>query len=203
MRREIDRLRDILERTSECAQLVAEGREIFDARRERQYALVHIIVLAGEAATGLPPSFRAEHPAIAWTDPIRTRNRLIHGYWDIDLDTAWRIASESMPLLEAQVRALLRELEGGAASPDQPIAEEATAVYSSPTAEYYTPAQVADRLAVSPRMVYLWIEEGTLPAQRVSERVTHVSAQALEAFVAAATQPATDNELFRRPPLFI
>jgi ABC-type branched-subunit amino acid transport system substrate-binding protein len=73
------------------------------------------------------------------------------GYFDIDLDTAWRIASESMPLLAEQVRALLSELEGGSASPDQPIAEEATAVCSSPT----------------------------------------------------ATQPATDNELFRRPPLFV
>jgi excisionase family DNA binding protein len=48
-----------------------------------------------------------------------------------------------------------------------------------------TPKQVAARLAVSPRTVYLWIEQGRLPAVRLSERVTRVSEEALAAFEAA------------------
>ncbi len=50
-----------------------------------------------------------------------------------------------------------------------------------------TPREVAERLAVSPRTVYLWIEQGRLPSVRLSERVTRISEDALDAFVASAT----------------
>ncbi|PKQ29168.1 MAG: hypothetical protein CVT60_06765 [Actinobacteria bacterium HGW-Actinobacteria-10] len=50
-----------------------------------------------------------------------------------------------------------------------------------------TPKQVAQRLAVSPRTVYLWIEEGRLPALHLSERVTRISEETLAAFVHAAS----------------
>jgi len=53
-----------------------------------------------------------------------------------------------------------------------------------------TPKQVAARLAVSPRTVYLWIEQGRLPAVRLSERVTRVSEEALAAFEAQAASAA-------------
>lgn len=55
--------------------------------------------------------------------------------------------------------------------------------------ELLTPRQVAERLSVSPRTVYLWIEQGRLPVVRFSERVTRVPAQALEALVASAYVP--------------
>jgi excisionase family DNA binding protein len=53
-----------------------------------------------------------------------------------------------------------------------------------------TPRQVAERLAVSPRTVYLWIEEGRLPSVRLSERVTRVPEEAVDALVASALRPA-------------
>lgn len=49
-----------------------------------------------------------------------------------------------------------------------------------------TPRQVAERLAVSPRTVYLWIEQGRLPAVRLSQRVTRISEEALDAFADVA-----------------
>lgn len=49
-----------------------------------------------------------------------------------------------------------------------------------------TPRQVAERLAVSPRTVYLWIEQGRLPAVHLSERVTRISEEALGAFTESA-----------------
>lgn len=50
-----------------------------------------------------------------------------------------------------------------------------------------TPKQVAERLSVSVRTVYQWLEEGRLPAVRLSERVTRVPEDAVEALVASAT----------------
>lgn len=56
-----------------------------------------------------------------------------------------------------------------------------------------TPKQVAAKLSVSPRTVYLWIEEGRLPSVRLSERVTRVPAEAVDASIAAATRPAVKS----------
>ncbi len=52
-----------------------------------------------------------------------------------------------------------------------------------------TPREVAARLRVSLRTVYLWLEEGRLPAVRLSERVTRVPSEAVDAFVREATVP--------------
>ncbi len=57
--------------------------------------------------------------------------------------------------------------------------------------ELLTPRQVAERLSVSPRTVYLWIEQGRLPVVRFSERVTRVPAQAVEVLVESAYVPSS------------
>ncbi len=59
-----------------------------------------------------------------------------------------------------------------------------------------TPRQVADRLAVSTRTVYSWIDSGRLPAVRFSERVTRIPEEVVDQLVAQATTRAT-----ARPPL--
>ncbi|MBW6469434.1 MAG: nucleotidyltransferase domain-containing protein [Anaerosomatales bacterium] len=50
-----------------------------------------------------------------------------------------------------------------------------------------TPREVAERLAVSSRTVYLWIEQGRLPAVRLSERITRVPAEAVDELIERAT----------------
>lgn len=58
-----------------------------------------------------------------------------------------------------------------------------------------TPKQVAERLAVSPRTVYSWIEEGRLPVVKLSERVTRIPEVAVDALVSDASRPATAGTL--------
>jgi len=53
-----------------------------------------------------------------------------------------------------------------------------------------TPKEVASRLSVSPRTVYGWIAEGRLASVRLSERVTRVPEDAVEAMVRTALSPA-------------
>jgi len=52
-----------------------------------------------------------------------------------------------------------------------------------------TPRQVAQKLAVSTRTVYLWLEEGRLPAVRLSERVTRVPSQAVDELASRRRPP--------------
>ena len=57
-------------------------------------------------------------------------------------------------------------------------------------ARLLTPKQVAERLSVSTRTVYSWVEQGRLPVVKLSERVTRIPEVAVEALVAQATRPA-------------
>lgn len=57
-----------------------------------------------------------------------------------------------------------------------------------------TPREVAARLSVSPRTVYSWIAEGRLASVRLSERVTRVPEDAVEAMVRAALIPPMTSE---------
>lgn len=54
-----------------------------------------------------------------------------------------------------------------------------------------TPRQVAEKLAVSTRTVYLWLEEGRLPAVRLSERATRVPSEAVDTLVAHRRAPSS------------
>lgn len=42
---------------------------------------------------------RAEHPRIPWKEIAGTRDRLIHGYFDVDLDVVWSIVSQDIAVL--------------------------------------------------------------------------------------------------------
>jgi uncharacterized protein len=61
----------------------------------------------------------------------------------------------------------------------------------SPVSTLLTPKEVAERLRVSQRTVYLWIEGGRLPSVRLSARITRVPADAIDAFVSDAYRSAT------------
>ncbi len=70
-------------------------------------ATVRNIELVGEAATHVPVNVRLENPQIPWRLVIATRNQLIHGYLGIDNETLWSIIQHDVPLLAAELKALL------------------------------------------------------------------------------------------------
>jgi uncharacterized protein with HEPN domain len=47
---------------------------------------VRNLEILGEAASRISPELRNDHPEIPWRTLISTRNRLIHAYFEIDLD---------------------------------------------------------------------------------------------------------------------
>lgn len=50
----------------------------------RLLAIVRLLEVIGEAANGVSEEFRRDHPELPWQQMVATRNRLIHGYRDID-----------------------------------------------------------------------------------------------------------------------
>ena len=84
---------------------------VFGTRIVREATLWNIGIL-GEAANNIPDAVREEHQEILWRNIIDARNRIIHGYGDIDEDVAWDIISRDIPELMPLLRALLEEAEG-------------------------------------------------------------------------------------------
>ncbi len=70
----------------------AEGIDyaMFIGNEEKQSAVFGQIVIIGEAANRLPPAFRAAHPQVPWVKMIGMRNRIVHGYDEVDWDIVWR-----------------------------------------------------------------------------------------------------------------
>jgi uncharacterized protein with HEPN domain len=56
----------------------------------------HFTVL-GEAASQVPLETRDANPQIAWRAATRLRNRIVHGYWDIDVETLVATAIDDLP----------------------------------------------------------------------------------------------------------
>jgi uncharacterized protein with HEPN domain len=82
-------------------------RESFEADEVVLLALLHLIQRLGEAASRLPADFRAGHEEFPWAEMIGMRNRIVHGYDDLDSDIVWRVATDD---IEAVVAALERAL---------------------------------------------------------------------------------------------
>lgn len=67
-------------------------------------AITRLIEVVGEAAKGVSERFRESHPRIKWKAIAGTRDRLAHGYLEVDVDILWSIVSTDIPVL-------LRELD--------------------------------------------------------------------------------------------
>jgi uncharacterized protein with HEPN domain len=82
-------------------------RSAFDTDDVAQLATLHLIQRLGEGASRLSADFRAEHPEFPWAEMIGMRNRIVHGYDDLDPDIVWRIATEDIePVIAGLERAL-------------------------------------------------------------------------------------------------
>ena len=69
--------------------------------------LRHMLDAASEAASRVTETGRAQLPELPWVEIVGMRNRLIHAYWDTDLDIVWKTASDEMPVLVAMLEPLV------------------------------------------------------------------------------------------------
>ena len=88
----------------------AAGRSRQDLASDRplQHSLVRLLEIIGEAAGTISEHFRAEHPEIPWRAMVGMRNRLVHAYFDVNLDVVWRTVTEELPRLIAQIEPILK-----------------------------------------------------------------------------------------------
>jgi len=92
------------------------SREAFKSDLRTQKAVVMSLIEIGEAATKIAasdPDFIAENGDLPWSQMRGMRNRIAHGYFDIDLDIVWQTVTSAIPTLNQQAEALLNDLREG------------------------------------------------------------------------------------------
>jgi uncharacterized protein with HEPN domain len=103
-------LDDILERIDRIDRYVADvDRETFLRDGKTSDSVVRNLEVIGEAASRLPEQFRARHAEVPWRRIVGLRNRIIHEYFDVDLELVWEILQTELPGLKAGLRGLLTD----------------------------------------------------------------------------------------------
>jgi uncharacterized protein with HEPN domain len=64
-------------------------------------ALTKLVEIVGEAAKSISPEGRTAMPQVPWRAAARMRDRLVHHYFDINLDILWQTITEDLPQLLA------------------------------------------------------------------------------------------------------
>ncbi|MGQ9823176.1 MAG: HepT-like ribonuclease domain-containing protein [Thermogutta sp.] len=91
------------------AQEFARGltRKQFEESRLHQLAILKALETIGEAAARVSESFRIAHPDIPWRAIVGMRNRLVHAYFEVDLDEVWDTVQNDLPPLIAALELLV------------------------------------------------------------------------------------------------
>ncbi|MBZ9781781.1 DUF86 domain-containing protein [Pseudomonas sp. REP124] len=75
--------------------------DFFDDKRTQQ-AVIMSLVIIGEAATKIMdgyPDFTSSHSRVPWRSMRGMRNRIAHGYFDINLGIVWETVQVALPEL--------------------------------------------------------------------------------------------------------
>lgn len=111
MQRDILLLAEMIDAAEHAQQLTADVTvSELEADHQRRDALLWNFTVLGEAAGQLSAEVKVRFPDVAWQQPTRLRNRIVHGYWSIDLEVLHTTATEQLPAFTAELRTVLNTL---------------------------------------------------------------------------------------------
>jgi len=113
------RLSDYLDHIQKAAQdacSFVEGltKQDFITDKRTQQAVIMSLIIIGEAVSKIMdryPKFPETQKQIPWINMRGMRNRIAHGYFDINLDLVWDTVQTSLPELLEQLPLVPRETE--------------------------------------------------------------------------------------------
>jgi uncharacterized protein with HEPN domain len=110
-RNDTDRLQHMLAHAEEAMALISgRNRSDLDSDRMLNLSLVRLLEIVGEAAARIGQPFRDAHSEIPWVQIAGLRNRLIHGYDEVDFDVLWDILRIDLPPLAENLRKAISTL---------------------------------------------------------------------------------------------
>jgi uncharacterized protein with HEPN domain len=102
------RLRHMLDSARQAVRFVEnKSRADMDTNEMLALAIFRCLEVIGEAASRITKERRRELPQIPWSTVISLRNRIIHTYFDIDLDIVWSTTTQNLPQLIAELETII------------------------------------------------------------------------------------------------
>lgn len=95
--------------TDACGFVEGLAKEDFFEDKRTQQAVIMSLIIIGEAATKVMDEhagFAQAHPEVQWRSMRGMRNRIAHGYFDINLDMVWNTVQTALPALLQQLSAI-------------------------------------------------------------------------------------------------
>lgn len=71
--------------------------------------IVHQIQVIGEAAKNLSTAFTNQYTSVPWSEIARMRDRIVHHYFDVDLDVVWGVVERDIDMVQAVVDLYLKQ----------------------------------------------------------------------------------------------
>jgi len=102
MKREVgDYIQDISDAMNKAMEFV-EGMEYEDFICDDKtiFAVIRAIEVIGEAVKSIPEDVKKEYPEIPWREMAGMRDKLIHGYFGVNLKRVWKTVKEEIPPLK-------------------------------------------------------------------------------------------------------
>lgn len=111
-----DYLDHMLQAAKDACSFVEDlSKDEFLADKRTQQAVVMSLIIIGEAAAKLMDDnadFTEAHADVPWRNMRGMRNRIAHGYFDVNLDLVWETVQAALPALMKRLDVLRRELGG-------------------------------------------------------------------------------------------
>jgi uncharacterized protein with HEPN domain len=109
----LDFVEDILDAMNKAESLI-EGVSFsqFEADYRINFAVVRALEIIGEATKRLPEDLRQSYPDIPWKGMAGMRDRIIHGYDNVDLEIVWDVVKRDIPRIKPKIKLILTDYEG-------------------------------------------------------------------------------------------
>jgi len=103
------RLKHMLDAAEEAIRFAGNrNRADLDDDRMFSFAVVRAIEIIGEAAGKITAETQQACPDMPWPNIIGMRNRIVHAYFDIDLDRVWETITDDLPMLIQRLQAITK-----------------------------------------------------------------------------------------------
>jgi uncharacterized protein with HEPN domain len=80
--------------------------ETFSKDQKTQDAVIRRLEVIGEASSKLTAHFVKDNPQVPWRVIKDFRNKLIHDYWELDLELIWNVIQQDIPELQKKMKSL-------------------------------------------------------------------------------------------------